>query len=63
MKNPIHSVRDFYNSVVTELKKCSWPTWHELGESTLVVILSALVLSLFVFVVDYAVRTMVRLVT
>ena len=63
MRNPIHIIRDFYHSVVTELKKCSWPSWHELGESTVVVIVSALVLSLFVFVVDQAVRAMVRLVT
>jgi len=63
MVNPIHIIRDAYGDVVGELKKCTWPTWQELWESTVVVIVSALLLSFFVFVVDFAVRALVRMVT
>jgi preprotein translocase subunit SecE len=63
MINPIHKIREFYQATVTELKKCTWPSWPELWESTLVVIASAALLSLFVMVVDFAVRTLVRAVT
>ncbi|MDR3459950.1 MAG: preprotein translocase subunit SecE [Verrucomicrobiae bacterium] len=35
-----------------ELKKCSWPSWIELRGSTILIIVSVGLLSLFVFVVD-----------
>ena len=63
MTNPIHKIRDFYNATVYELKKCTWPSWQELSESTVVVIVSAVLLSFFVFFVDYAVRTVIQLIT
>lgn len=60
MFNPIHKIRDQYTDTVTELKKCSWPTWRELWESTVIVIISAAILSLFVFVIDFAVQIVIR---
>jgi len=63
MFNPIHKIRDFYGATVTELKKCTWPSWSELWESTLVVIISAALLSIFVMIIDFAVRAVVRTVT
>jgi preprotein translocase SecE subunit len=63
MINPIHKIRDSYNATVSELKKCTWPNWHELWESTLVVIVSAIVLSLFVLVVDLAAGAVIQFVT
>ncbi|MCF7854439.1 MAG: preprotein translocase subunit SecE [Candidatus Pacebacteria bacterium] len=63
MWNPIQKIRDFYNATMTELRKCTWPTWHELGESTILVIVSAALISIFVFVVDAVVTTVIRFVT
>ena len=63
MANPIRRIKSFYQAVVSELGKCTWPTWEELYESTVVVIVSALMVSVFVFVVDIMVRTVVRWVT
>jgi preprotein translocase subunit SecE len=36
-----------------ELKKCSWPTWIELRGSTVLIIVTVALLSLFVVAVDY----------
>jgi len=63
MVNPIDKIRSFYTSIVGELAKCTWPTWQELYESTVVVIVSSVLLSLFVLVVDVVIRQLVRLVT
>ncbi len=35
-----------------ELKKCSWPTWEELKESTVLVMLVTLLLGVFTFATD-----------
>ena len=63
MRNPIHQIRDFYHDVVTELKKCTWPTRGELTESTLVVIISVVLLSVFVACADWVSQLVIRLVT
>jgi preprotein translocase subunit SecE len=36
-----------------ELKKCSWPTWIELRGSTMLIIFTVALLSVFVIAVDY----------
>ncbi len=63
MPNPIQRIRNLYLDTVAELKKCTWPTWSELWESTLIVIISSIMLSIFVFVADAAVRAVVRFLT
>ena len=35
-----------------ELKKCSWPTWDELKESTVLVMLVTVLLGVFTFLTD-----------
>lgn len=39
-----------YNELVN---KVSWPTWKELQSSAIIVLVSALILSLIVFLMDY----------
>ncbi len=63
MPNPIEKIRTFYLDTIAELKKCSWPSWHDLTQSTLVVVVTAFVLSLFVFGADIAIRSLVRFLT
>lgn len=62
MWNPIEKISGFYKAVVADLSKCTWPTWEELYESTVVVIASSIILSLFVLVVDVLVRNVVNFV-
>lgn len=63
MWNPVEKIRDTYNATVAELKKCTWPTRDELKESTVVVIVSVIILSAFVFVVDRLAQGLVGLLT
>ncbi len=63
MRNPIQHIRDFYHSTIGELKKCTWPTWSELTESTALVVISVLILSLFVALSDWGSQLLIRFVT
>jgi len=42
----------FFQDVVKEMKKVAWPTKEELIESTKIVIVVCIVLSLFTYVID-----------
>jgi preprotein translocase subunit SecE len=42
----------FFDDVVKEMKKVTWPTVEELKESTTVVIVSCLMLAAFTYVID-----------
>ena len=44
--------REFFKDVRTESARVSWPTRQELRDSTMVVIVMVLLVSLFLFVVD-----------
>ena len=56
-------IRDTYQGIIAELKKCTWPTRDELWNSTVVVIISVLMLSVFVFAADWLSQFLIRLVT
>jgi preprotein translocase subunit SecE len=63
MKNPFQSVRIFMGEMVTELQKASWPTKRELWDSTVVVIVAALLLGLFCSISDFSLANFVDLFT
>jgi preprotein translocase subunit SecE len=43
---------NFFNDVVKEMKKVTWPTQEELKESTTVVIVVCLIIAAFTYVID-----------
>ena len=45
----------FFDDVVKEMKKVTWPTKDELKESTMVVIVSCLMIAAFTYVIDIAI--------
>ena len=47
------ALRTFFDEVIIELKKSSWPTRHELRESTVVVSLAILALGICVSIYDF----------
>ncbi len=59
---PFSRVGTFFKDVQAELLKCTWPTWPELRQSTLVVIVSFLLLGLFVSVSDVVLRWLVQVI-
>jgi len=63
MTNPIEKITTVYHETVAELRKCTWPGWNELVESTLVVIASVALLTAFVGATDWAAKVVIQLLT
>jgi preprotein translocase subunit SecE len=63
MKNPFRSTRIFLGEMVDELQKASWPTKTELRDSTIVVIVAAIVLGVFTSISDFSIGQVVLLFT
>ena len=49
----VKKVQNFMKDVRFEMSKVSWPTWDELRGSTFVVLGLSLILSIFLFFVDF----------
>jgi len=49
----INKIKTFFEGVQFEMQKVSWPTWDELRGSTFVVLGLSLILSIFLFFVDF----------
>ncbi|HEU5078106.1 MAG TPA: preprotein translocase subunit SecE [Opitutaceae bacterium] len=63
MKNPFRSTRIFVGEMIDELKKATWPTRTELRDSTVVVIIAAVILGVFTSISDFALYQVVDLFT
>lgn len=63
MTNPFRSIRIFTGEIVDELKKATWPTKVELRDSTIVVIVAAVILGVFTSISDFALYQVVDLLT
>jgi preprotein translocase subunit SecE len=63
MTNPFRSTRIFAGEIIDELKKATWPTKTELRDSTIVVIVAAVILGLFTSISDFALYQVVDLFT
>ncbi len=53
-------IGSYYNDVVAEMKKVTWPSKDELRESTLVVLTVAGILALFTFVIDESLNLLIK---
>ncbi len=63
MKNPFRSTRIFFGEMLEELKKCTWPTKTELRDSTIIVVVAAVILGLFTSISDFSLTQVVILFT
>ena len=63
MVNPITAIQKFYDETIEQLKKCTWTTGHELYESTVVVITTMILVTLFVMVADWVCELAVKYIT
>ena len=52
----------YWNEMVEELKKCTWPTWEELQGSTIAVIISVVFLGAFTAAVDLVVTSVIKMI-
>ena len=46
-------IKDYFSGVVRELKKVTWPTWKQVANHTVVVIISSLIVMAIVAGIDY----------
>ena len=53
--NKMEKIKNMWNHSVDELlNKVTWPTWDQLRESAIIVLISSLIFALIVWVIDYA---------
>ena len=52
--NFFRGIRHFYSELMTELKKSAWPTWKELKDYTIVVLVAVVILGTFITVADFS---------
>jgi len=51
----MEKLRNMWNHSVDELlNKVTWPTWSELQESTIIVMIASIIIALIIYVVDIA---------
>lgn len=58
----INKIKQFFQDVELEMKKVSWPTWEELKGSTFVVLTLALMVAVFLFVVDLILNRLMNII-
>ncbi len=63
MKNPFRTTRIFFGEMLGELQKATWPTKTELRDSTIVVLIAAVILGLFTSISDFSLYQFVDLFT
>ncbi|MDD3885929.1 MAG: preprotein translocase subunit SecE [Victivallaceae bacterium] len=56
-------VRSFMTDTIVEMRRCTWPSRHQLWESTLLVVVAIVVLASFVAGVDEIARRAIELIT
>lgn len=56
----IAKTRTFFDEVVVETKKITWPSREDLKESTMVVVVSVVILSIILGIVDLLLSTLLK---
>ncbi len=56
----MNKLTKFFESVVAEFKKVSWPTQQELIDNTIIVVVFSIILSTFIFGVDQLYSTVLE---
>ena len=58
----IRRIQNFLGDVRFEMSKVSWPTWDELRSSTYVVLTLSFILIVFLFMVDFILAKILKVV-
>tara|TARA_Y100001936_G_C15606992_1_gene424658 strand:- start:341 stop:532 length:192 start_codon:yes stop_codon:yes gene_type:complete len=54
------SINNYFKSVSSELKKVSWMTKNQIVNSTIIVLIFAFIIALFLFVLDFGLSEIVK---
>lgn len=63
MENPVKAIQKYYDETIEQLKKCTWPTAKELYDSTVVVVSTLVITTVFVMIADWICEAGVRFIT
>ena len=58
----VGKLKEFGGDVVKEMKKVSWPTNEQLKESTVVVVVTSIVITSYIFIIDQIVALGLKLI-
>ena len=58
--NHMSKINNFFDGVVQEFKKVSWPTQKELIDNTIIVVVFSIIISVFIFGVDQLYSTILE---
>ncbi len=61
--NPIRRTRQFLGETSQELRKSVWPTWRELRDTTVVVLIATALLGGYVALADFSVYNWIHFLT
>ena len=61
MKNNMKKIIEYFENVISEMKKVHWPTRDMLISSTGVVIVMTLLFSAYIYIVDFGLNTLIKL--
>ncbi len=54
------SINNYFKSVSSELKKVSWMTKNQIVNSTIIVLIFAFIIAIFLFVLDFGLSEIVK---
>jgi len=55
----LQKIKKFFSEVKAEMQKVTWPTWEELRGSTMVVLVTMAILSVFIGVTDFVMSQLI----
>ena len=58
----VQKITNFFQETQQELKKVTWPTWNELWQAAVVVIVVTFFVSAFIAAVDFTISNILRIV-
>jgi preprotein translocase subunit SecE len=62
-RGPVRAVVDFYNEVVAEMRKVTWPDLPQVRQATIAIIIFVLLIGLVIFLLDLVLSgVLVRLI-
>ena len=56
------SLTEYFNNVVAEMSKVSWPSRDELISSTLITLVATIIISAFIFLADQVISTSLEVI-
>ena len=58
----MQKVTAFIESVKLELEKVTWPTWLQLQQSTVIVLVATIIITAMVWVMDFSAQNLLKLI-